>query len=47
MASLEDLKLYQTHPHPCSYLEDQQAVTIFIDPEARVDQALYLSLIHI
>ncbi len=44
MASLEDLKLYQTHPHACSYLEGQEAVTIFVDPEARVDQALYSQL---
>ncbi|MBB3046401.1 arginine-tRNA-protein transferase [Litorivivens lipolytica] len=44
MASLEEIKLFQTRPHPCSYLEDQQAVTIFIDPEASVDRSLYSQL---
>ncbi len=43
MASLEDLKLYQTSPHPCSYL-DEEATTVFIDPEASVDQTLYSQL---
>ncbi len=43
MASLEDLKLYQTTPHPCSYL-DEEATTVFIDPDAEVDQALYSQL---
>lgn len=43
VASLEDLKLFQTTPHACSYL-DEQATTLFIDPEAKVDQALYSQL---
>ncbi|WP_372798880.1 arginyltransferase [Litorivivens sp.] len=44
MASIQDLKLYQTHPHPCSYLDEQQATTVFIDPEASVDKTLYTQL---
>lgn len=43
VASLEDLKLFQTSPHPCSYL-DEWATTVFIDPDATVDQALYSQL---
>lgn len=44
MASLENLKLFQTQAHPCSYLDDQRATTIFIDPQAPVDQGLYSQL---
>lgn len=33
MSALKDLKLFATHPHPCSYLEGQRAKTLFIDPE--------------
>lgn len=44
MASILELKLFQTHPHPCSYLDEQQATTVFIDPEASVDKALYSQL---
>lgn len=43
VASLEDLKLFQTAPHPCSYL-DEEATTVFIDPDASVDQTLYSQL---
>ena len=44
MASLENLKLFQTRAHPCSYLDDQRATTVFIDPQAPVDQGLYSQL---
>lgn len=44
MASLENLKLFQTQAHACSYLDDQRATTIFIDPQAPVDQELYSQL---
>lgn len=43
MASLEELKLFRTSPHPCSYL-DEQATTVFIDPDAKIDKALYSQL---
>jgi arginyl-tRNA--protein-N-Asp/Glu arginylyltransferase len=43
VASLEDLKLYQTNAHSCSYL-DEQAITVFIDPDTAVDKALYSQL---
>ena len=43
-ASLRDIKVYTTYPHSCSYLEDQEAVTLFVDPKQTVDQTLYSSL---
>ncbi len=43
-SSLRDLKVYTTHPHSCSYLEGQEATTLFVDPRQRVDQKLYSRL---
>jgi len=39
MISLKDLRLYTTQSHACSYLPEQQAQTLFIDPEFKVDRA--------
>jgi arginine-tRNA-protein transferase len=47
MTALSKLKVYATHPHPCSYIAEQQATTLFIDPETNVDQALYSDLAEI
>ena len=44
MTSLSNLKVFATHPHQCSYLPDQQATTLFIDPEANVTQPVYSEL---
>lgn len=43
-SSLRDLKVYTTYPHSCSYLDDQEATTLFVDPRQRVDQKLYSKL---
>jgi len=43
-ASLRDIKVYTTYPHNCSYLEDKEAVTLFVDPKLAVDRSLYSSL---
>ena len=43
-SSLRDLKVYTTYPHSCSYLEDQEATTLFVDPRQVVDQKLYSKL---
>ncbi len=43
-SSLRDLKVYTTYPHSCSYLEDKEATTLFVDPRTRVDSALYSQL---
>lgn len=44
MTDLSTLKLFATQPHPCSYLDNQEATTLFVDPEAKVDQELYTQL---
>lgn len=31
-------------PHPCGYLEDREATTVFVDPEVSVDLSLYSRL---
>jgi arginyl-tRNA--protein-N-Asp/Glu arginylyltransferase len=43
-ASLRDIKVYTTYPHSCSYLEEQEAVTLFVDPKHGIDKPLYSSL---
>jgi leucyl-tRNA---protein transferase len=43
-SSLRDLKVYTTYPHSCSYLEEQVATTLFVDPRQPVDQKLYSKL---
>lgn len=43
-SSLRDLKVYTTYPHSCSYLEDQEATTLFVDPRQSMDQKLYSKL---
>ena len=37
--------LYVSQEHECSYLSDEQARTLFLDPAARVDARLYQHLI--
>ncbi|WP_339897081.1 arginyltransferase [uncultured Gilvimarinus sp.] len=44
MSDLSSLKLFATAPHPCSYLEGEEATTVFIDPQADVDAELYSEL---
>lgn len=39
-----ELLFYASAPHPCSYLEEQAAVTLFADPEAKMTTALYSTL---
>lgn len=43
-SSLRDLKVYTTYPHSCSYLRDQEATTLFVDPRTTVDADLYSQL---
>jgi len=47
MTVLSDLKVFATHPHSCGYLEDEQATTLFIDPEATIDSSTYSQLADI
>ncbi len=43
-SSIRDLKVYTTYPHSCSYLEDQEATTLFVDPRQAIDKPLYSKL---
>ncbi len=43
-SSLRDLKVYTTYPHSCSYLREQEATTLFVDPRQNMDKALYSKL---
>lgn len=47
MTDLSNLKLFATQPHPCSYLDGEEATTLFIDPNAPVDKELYSQLSQI
>lgn len=44
MTSLARLKFYATQPHPCSYLPDEQATTLFLDPIQPMDVQVYAEL---
>ena len=39
--ALHALRFYSSLPHPCSYLPDREAVTLFVDPEAKMNMATY------
>lgn len=43
-ASENRIRFFVTDAHPCSYLEEEQASTLFIDPEHEVDASLYSQL---
>lgn len=43
-SSLRDLKVYTTYPHSCSYLQEQEATTLFVDPRQNMDKVLYSKL---
>jgi arginine-tRNA-protein transferase len=40
-----ELMFYASPPHECSYLEARQAVTLFADPRARMNNTIYGTLI--
>jgi arginine-tRNA-protein transferase len=44
MTSLSELRFFTTPEHDCSYLEDRKAITLFIDPLAKVTSDIYSSL---
>ncbi len=41
MTDLSTIKLFATKPHPCSYIEGEEATTVFVDPTAAIDIELY------
>lgn len=44
MTELARLKFYATQPHACSYLPDEQATTLFLDPSQPMNVLLYAEL---
>ncbi len=40
MSQFKSLKFFATQPHECSYLPGQQAITLFMDPDVRLEQML-------
>ncbi|SDG02501.1 arginyltransferase [Pseudomonas seleniipraecipitans] len=44
MTELARLKFYATQPHPCSYLSEEQATTLFLDPSQPMDASTYAEL---
>lgn len=41
---ISSIKLYSTHEHPCSYLDDRAATTVFVDPSLELDVHVYSEL---
>lgn len=44
MMDISSIKLYATHEHPCSYLKDRSATTIFVDPMLAMNGRIYSEL---
>jgi arginyl-tRNA--protein-N-Asp/Glu arginylyltransferase len=44
VSELESLQFFQTQAHPCSYLEDETASTVFLSPKQTINRALYSQL---
>lgn len=44
MTDLSTLRFFRTPAHSCSYLEDRQAATLFVDPQAQLSAELYSEL---
>lgn len=44
MTELARLKFYATQPHTCSYLPEEQATTLFLDPSQPMDVQVYADL---
>lgn len=44
MTSLAELRFFTTPEHDCSYLDDRQAITLFVDPTVEINTELYSAL---
>ena len=44
MSDLATLRFFSTPAHACSYLEEHQATSLFVDPHARITPRLYADL---
>jgi arginine-tRNA-protein transferase len=43
-SDIESLQFFQTQEHPCSYIKEQSASTLFLNPKQKIDTALYSQL---
>ena len=41
---IRSLRFYETAEHPCSYLTNHKAKTLFVDPDAQMSEELYSAL---
>ena len=44
MSQLQTMVFYATPEHQCSYLEEQRATTMFVDPKAKITNSVYSQL---
>lgn len=44
MSNLRELQFYTTPEHSCSYIDGQQATTLFVDPKAELNKKSYSEL---
>ncbi|MGS2716660.1 arginyltransferase [Eionea flava] len=44
VSDLESLQFFQTQPHSCSYLDDEMASTVFLNPKQHINRSLYSQL---
>jgi arginine-tRNA-protein transferase len=44
MTDLSTLRFFRTPAHPCSYLDDREATTLFVDPSTPMTSTLYSRL---
>lgn len=47
MTDISRIKVFSTQAHKCSYLDEQEAKTVFVDPEMEVSTTLYSNLCDI
>ena len=44
LSTEQQIKVFATQPHTCSYLSERDATTLFIDPNVDINKALYTRL---
>lgn len=44
---LANVRVFATYPHDCSYLDGEQATTLFVDPSTPIDARIYSQLSYI
>lgn len=44
MSNIKNIKVFATNAHPCSYLPEREATTLFVDPDLAITSDLYNQL---